>query len=173
VRAQRQLGRRARQVRACDLGAVRVEHGVLGSAREEHAGMRHEVLVECVGLRDERDRGVAAPADATAALPRRDLAARVADQDADIETADVDAELERRRRDHARELAVEQPTLDLAALRGQEAGAVAADARRERGLRFEHPVVQQLGDDARLRERDRAQSARQRAAEQLRRDGVG
>jgi hypothetical protein len=52
---------------------------------------------------------------------------------------------------------VEQPTLDLAALGRQESRAIAADPRGELGLRLDDPVVQQLGDHARLRERDRAQ----------------
>jgi hypothetical protein len=156
-----------------DLRVVRVEHGVLEASLEEDPRMGHEVLVEGVGLGDQGDRGVPRPAHTTAALPGRHLAARVADEDAHVEAAHVDPHLEGRRRDHALELAGEQAALDLAPLGREEAGAVGAHAVGQRGLRFDHPGVHELGDDAGLRERDGAQSAADRAAEQAGGQRVG
>jgi Rrf2 family protein len=156
-----------------DLRVVGVEHGVLEVPLEEDARMGHEVLVEGVGLGDQRDRGVPHPAHAAAALPGRDLAARVADEDAHVEAAHVDPHLEGRRRDDALELAREQAALDLASLGREEAGAVGAHAVFQRGLRFDHPGVHELGDDAGLRERDGAQAAADRAAEQASGQRVG
>ena len=70
-----------------------------------------------------------APPGAPEALPGRGDRARVAGADDGVEPADVDAELERVGRDDAEDLAGAQLPLDLAALLGQVAAAVAHDAR--------------------------------------------
>ncbi len=173
VGAQRHLGGGAGEVGGQHVGVVRVQHGVLEGAAQELVRVRHQVLIERIGLRDQRDHAVAGAPDAARALPGRDLAARVPDQDADVEASHVDAELERRGGDHAGELAAEQAPLDLAPLLGQEARAIGADARGEGGLGGGDPLVHQLGDAARLREGDRAQAGAHREPEQPSRDRVG
>ena len=114
--AQGQLGGRAGQVRAGDLRIAGVEDRVLEAPGEEALGMGHQVLVEGVGTGDEGDEARPRPAHAPAALPARDLRARVADEDADVEISDVDAELEGGGGDHAQQASLEEGALDLAAL---------------------------------------------------------
>src|SRR5262249_54765161 len=73
---------------------------------------------------------LAAPPDASGALPERGLRARVADEDGDVERADVDPELERVRRDDDLDVPGPQPGLDLAPQVRQVAAPVAAALRR-------------------------------------------
>ncbi len=108
---------------------------------------------------------------ATRAAPllaeRRDRA-READREHAVEQPHVDPELERVRRGHAEQLALEQPPLDLAPLRGGVAGAVRREPRIvPEPLRGE--AVDQLGGAAALREAERAQALRDQIGHQPRR----
>ena len=112
--------------------------------------------------------------------PTRPLRCQVAtwlpgipDQQAHVEAADVDAHLEGRGGDDAQQVAGEEARLDLAPLFGQEAGAVGADPRRQRGLGLDDPGVHELGDHAGLGEGDGAQAHADGEPEELRRQGVG
>ena len=82
-----------------------------------------------------------------------------------VEQADVDPELERVGRRDAQQLALDEPPLDLAPLRGRVAGPVGREARAE--LAVAEPVdgeaVDELGRPAALAERERALPARRRA----------
>ena len=171
--AQRQLVGGAGQVGGGDVGVVGVDDRVLDVAFEEHPRMRHQVLVEGVGLRHQHHRAGLRAADAAGPLPGGHLAARVSDQQTHVESAHVDAQLEGGGRDHAHQLAGEQAALDLAALLGQEAGPIRRDAPAQGGLRLDHPLVDQLGDAPRLGEGDRAQAEAGGEAEQASRRGVG
>src|SRR5204863_260724 len=103
---ERQLRARADKMRAGDGGIGGIDDRRLERAREELIGVRHEVLIERVGLRDEDDERFAVlPPHTADPLPGRHDAAGVADEDADIEPADVDAELEGARRHDADEIA--------------------------------------------------------------------
>ena len=81
--------------------------------------------------------------------------------------ADVDPHLERRGGDHAVEVPREKLPLDPPPLFGEEAGAVARDARGERRLLAPQPGVEQLGDPPRLGEHDRFESRLDEADEEL------
>ena len=76
-------------------------------AVEEVSWVRHQILIERIGLGDQRDAGLLCAADASAALPGCHLASRVSDEQADIEASDVDPERESRSRDYAQQLAAE------------------------------------------------------------------
>ena len=95
-----------------------VEDRRLDAAAEQRLGLAHEVLVERVLARDEHGEPVPAAAGAAPLLAQARDRAREADRDHRVEQADVDAELERVRRGHAEQLALDEPPLDLAALRG-------------------------------------------------------
>ena len=169
VLAQRQLGRRARQVRREHRQVLRVDHRRLEPRLEEDPRVLHEVLVEGVraGEQDHERRAVLPP-DAPAALPGRRDRAGVADEDADVQPADVDPHLERRGADHRLERAGEELLLDLAPLLGEVAGAVRADDLAQLRVAVHRPGVDQLRVLARLGEDDRREVLAHRLAQQLR-----
>ena len=107
-----------------------VEDRRLDAAPEQRLGLAHEVLVERVLARDEHGEPVAAPAGPAPLLAQARDGPGEADRDGAVEQADVDAELERVRRGDAEQLALHQPALDLAPLRGGVPGAVGREARR-------------------------------------------
>ena len=86
-----------------------------------------------------------------------------------VEQADVDPELERVRRRHAEQLALEQPPLDLAPLRGRVAGAVGRAAGESSPEAVGREAVDQLGRAAALGEAERAQAALDEVGHQPRR----
>ena len=108
-----------------------VEDRRLDAAAEERLRLAHEVLVERVLAGDEHGEPVAAAPGPSPLLAQARDRAREADRDHAVEQPDVDAELERVRRGHAEQLALDEAPLDLAPLRGRVAGAV----RRERASR--------------------------------------
>ena len=115
-------------------------------------------------------RGRARGARASPLLPERGDGSREADRDRAVEEADVDPELERVRRRHAEELALDEPPLDLAPLLGGVAGAVRGEPARGRGVdALGGEAVDQLGRLAALREADRPQPARRELGEEPRR----
>ena len=95
-----------------------VEDRRFDAPAEQRSRLAHEVLVERVLARDEHREPVAAPSRAAPLLPQRGDGPGEADRDHAVEQADVDPELERVRRRDAEQLALEQPPLDLAPLRG-------------------------------------------------------
>ena len=136
-----------------------VEDRRLDAAREQRVGLAREELVERVVARDEDREPALASAGASPLLPQRRDRAREPDRDRAVEEADVDPELERVRRGHAEELALDETPLDLAALLGGVAGAVRREAARRRDVdALGGEAVDQLGRLAALREADRPQS---------------
>ena len=144
-----------------------VEDRRLDPPAEQRARLAHEVLVEGVLARDEHRETVSAAAGPAPLLPQRRDRPREADRDHAVEQADVDSELERVRRAHAEQLALEQPPFDLAPLRGRVAGAVGREQRV-----VAEPVggeaVDQLRRAAALGETERAQAALDQVGQQLR-----
>jgi hypothetical protein len=144
--------------------------GGLGRLAEEVRRVAHQVLVDGLVVRDHhRERGIEAAARATRLLPRARDRRREAHDHRRVERAHVDAELERVGRDHARELAREQPPLDRAPLLGQVAAAIGRDLRgqrrRLRQQRLVRVAVDDLGGDPRLGEHDRRGAAPQEVGE--------
>ena len=114
----RRLERGRRDV-AVEHARVRVvEDRRLDAPLEQRLRLAHEVLVERVLGRDEDREPVPAPAGAAPLLAQARDRAREADGDRAVEQADVDAELERVGRGDAEELALDEPPLDVAPLRG-------------------------------------------------------
>ena len=149
---QRRLVGRAAHVAAQHARVCVVEDRGLDASPEQLVGLAHEELVEAVLARDQHREAAAAAAGASPLLAQRRDRAREADRDHAVEQADVDAELERIRRRDAEQLAVLQPTLDLAPLLRGVAGPV----RREVRVVAEPlggEAVDQLGRLAALRER--------------------
>ena len=95
-----------------------VEDGRFDAAAEQRLRLAHEVLVERVLARHEHGEAVAAPARPAPLLAQARHRAGEADRDRAVEQADVDSELERVRRRHAEELALDEPALDLPPLAG-------------------------------------------------------
>ena len=121
-------------MRVEDPGVRVVEPGRLDPPLEQRLGLAHEELVERVLARDEdREAVPAAPGPAPLLAQRGDRAGE-ADRDRAVELADVDPELERVGRRDPEQLAVHQPPLDLAALRGRVAGPVGREPRRRGGV---------------------------------------
>ena len=117
---------------------VRVDEAVLRRAVEQVLRVRGEELVDRRRRADQRRQAGAGAASGSAhLLPGAGDGAGVADADRRVERADVDAQLERVGGDHAADPAVAQAGLDLVALVGQVAAAVAADRVRMAGRRLE------------------------------------
>ena len=126
-RLERALVRGAQHVRGVDLLVLVVEDRRLHRAVEELVGVAAEELVERVLARDvDRQPAPAAPR-AAPHLPQRGDRARERHADRRVERADVDAELERVGGDHAEQLALDEPVLELAPLLGGVARAVGRD----------------------------------------------
>ncbi len=101
-----------------------VEDRGLGTPREQRLGLAHEELVERVLTRDEDcEAGLAATGTAPL-LPEARHGPGEPDRDGAVQQPDVDAELEGIRRGDSEQLALDQPSLDLAALGGRIAGPV-------------------------------------------------
>ena len=153
-----QLEGRALHVGEQDVQVLGVDAALLGGAAEEVVGVLRDELVE--GRRvghQHRYRRAAAPARAPSLLPGRSHAAGITEEHGRVEAADVDAQLEGVRGDDAEHRALAQPALDLAALQGQIAAAVAADdalRSRPRLEGFFQIGHQDLGGQARGREHD-------------------
>ena len=144
----RQLARRASQVRLQDVRVRRVDHRRLGRLVEQVLGMVHEVLVERIVLRHQHRERVAVPSPrAPGLLPHRSARARVAGQHGGVERADVDAELECVRRRDREQFAVRQLPLELPTILGQVAGAIRLDPRAL--LRVAHVATGELGQQLR------------------------
>ena len=109
-----------------------VEDRRLDPPAEQRLRLAHEVLVERVLARDEDGGPVPAPPGASPLLPQARDGAREADRDRAVEQPDVDPELERVRRRDAEQLALDEPTLDVAPLRRRVARPGRARARRGR-----------------------------------------
>ena len=186
----RQLVRRTRQLLRQDVRVVRIDARRLGGPPEQVTRAAHEVLVDRVVVSHEHHQRRRAAATRTARLlPDARQRGRRAHQYGGIEPADVDAELERVRAHHAAQRAREQRLLDGPALLGQIAAAIRFDALVQRWLRRPQRIVRgilrkrqprarafellacvavdQLGADARLRERDRLRTALDDPGEQL------
>ena len=172
LRPDRPLVGRRVHVRIEDPRVRMIEPRGLDPALEQGLGLAHEELVERVLARDQHREPVAAAPGPAPLLAQRGDGAGKAHRDRAVELADVDAELERIGRRDPEQLAVHQPPLDLAALRGRVAGAV---RRQPGGGRGVDPVggeaVDELGRLAALREADRAQAARDEPGHQQRRLG--
>ena len=106
-------------------GSSRASSG--GPVEEELRVVHHVAIDRRAGRDQDPDADALAPAGPADLLPGRGDRARIAGEDRHVEPSDVDAELERVRADDPEDLAVAQPALDRAALRGQVAAAVAAD----------------------------------------------
>ena len=109
-----------------------VEDRRLDAAGEQRLRLAHEELVERVVARDEHGEPAPATPGAPPLLAQRRDGAGEADRDRAVEQADVDPELERVRRGHAEQLALDEPTLDLAPLLRRVAGAVRREPLRGR-----------------------------------------
>ena len=165
VGRDRQLERRAFQVIHEDFEIVRLHVGVLGRAAEKIIGMLHDELIERRGRRDEHRAGSpAAAAGAAGALPRGGDRAGIARHHAGVERADVDAQFQRVGRHHAADAAFAQAALDLAALAGKIAAAIAANRLGLPGLRRVRLLQireQHFGVQAAIGEDDGLQFARE------------
>ena len=121
-------------VRVEDPGVRVVEPGRLDPPLEQRLGLAHEELVERVLARHEdREPVPAAPGPAPLLAQRGDGAGKP-DRDRAVELTDVDPELEGVGRRDAEQLALHQPPLDLAPLRGRVAGPVGREACRRGGV---------------------------------------
>ncbi len=133
--ADRQLERRALQMVEQDLQIVRIDMGMLRRTIEEIVGMLHDVLIERRAGRHQHR------SDAVCRRPARPRAATWKRWCPDIPPSpprrgsDVDAQLQCVGGDHGADIAVAQLALDLAALLGQIAAAIAANARRRSSFR--------------------------------------
>ena len=97
---------------------------------------------------------------------RRDRSGKT-DGDRAVEKADIDSELERIRRGHAEELALDQATFDLAALLRRVPRAVWGEPARRRDVQaLRGEAVDELGGLAALGEADRPQPARRQLGEE-------
>ena len=93
--------------------------------------MAGEELVERVLAGDVDGQAAAAATGAAPHLAQARDGTGEGDADRGVELADVDPELERVGRDHAEQLAADEPRLDLVALLGRVAAAVGGDALGE------------------------------------------
>ncbi len=153
------VGSRA-DVRIEDSWVRVVETRRLDASLEQRLRLPHEELVERI-LTGNHDRKTSLAASrATPLLPERGDRPRKADGDRAVEPADVDAELERVGRCDAEQLAVRQPSLDLATLSRRVTGAIGGQPRSGRGVDpVRSEAMNQLGRLPALREADRAQAA--------------
>ena len=106
---ERRLERGGEDVRVEDARVRVVEDRRLDPAGEQRVGLAREELVERVVARDEDREPAPAPARPSPLLAERRDRAREADGDRAVEEADVDPELERVRRGHSEQVALDQP----------------------------------------------------------------
>src|SRR2546423_13086390 len=140
-----------------DRGAAGIEDRRFHGPAEEFAWMAAEELIEGVFAGDVHGKPAAPASSAAPHLPEAGDRARERDADRRIELADVDAQLERVGGDHAEQLALSQPALDLLALSRRIARAVGSDSLAELGLQAVAGMAEdQLDALSRLDEADRA-----------------
>ena len=169
---QRQLGRGREQLGAQHDGVVDVERGHLQRRGDEGVGMLDEVVVERVVTGHEHGEGLAPRSHRSPhLLPPRGPAPGPAGHHHRVEAVHVDAELQRRGGGHRAQPAVAQPSLEVAPLLGQQAGAVGRDLVGEpRGGLVEalaRPLRHRLGAAAGPREDDRARACHDEVGHQL------
>ena len=147
-----------------------VEDRGLHPAREERARLAREELVERVVRGDEDREAAVAPASTAPLLSQGRHGPRKADGDRTVEEPDVDPQLERVGRGHAEQLAFDEASLDLTALRRRVPGAVRRESVRCRGVdALGREPVDELCRLPALREADRAQAARGQLRQEARR----
>ena len=146
-----------------------VEDGGLDLPPHQRLRLAHEELVEGVLARDEDGEPMASPPGASPLLPQARHGAREAHRKRAVEKPDVDPELERVRRRHAEEVALDEPTLDVSPLCRRVARAVGREAGGQlRPHALGGEPVDQLRRLPRLRETDRPQAALDEVGEELR-----
>ena len=166
---ERRLERGREHVRVEDARVRVVEDRGLDAAREQRVRLAREELVERVVARDEDGQPSLASPCAPPLLAQRCDRAGEADGDRAVEEPDVDPELERVRRGHAEELALDETALDLAALLRRVAGAVRSEPARRRTVEaLRREAVDELRRLAALGEADRPQPTRRELREQPR-----
>ena len=116
-----------------------VEDGRLDLRLEQRVGLAHEVLVEGVLARDQHGEAVSAPPRTSPLLAERRDGSGEADRDRAVQQPDVDPELERVGGRDAEQLSLDEPPLDVAALRGRVAGAVGSEPLARRPSRPGRP----------------------------------
>ncbi len=99
---------------------------------EQRIGLAHEELVEGILARDEHCRAPPPAPGPAPPLPEARDGPGESDRHGAVEQPDVDAQLERVRRRHAQELALDEPALDLPSLRRRVPGPVRREAPGER-----------------------------------------
>ena len=133
---QRQLERRAFQMRQQDFEVIGVDAGVLRRLAKEVLRMLDDELVERrARCHQHRRRRALPPSCAPRTLPGGRDRARISRHHHGVERADIDSQLQRVGRDHAANLALAQLALDFPPLARQVAGAIPANARVRRGPR--------------------------------------
>ena len=164
---QRALVRRGEHVTVEDPRCGVVDQRRLRRPLEQRLGLVHEELVEPVLARDEHGEPRLPTAGTSPLLAERRNGAREAHGDRAVERADVDAELQRVRRGHPEQLALDEPPLDLPPLLGRVPRAV----RREPACgRAVETVAREAVDELRrlpaLREADRLPSLADEAGQE-------
>ena len=148
-------------------GVPVVEDGCLDWPTQQGARVAHEELVERVVGGDENCKPEPPPSRSTPLLPQACDGPWKPDRDRAIEQPDVDTQLERARRGNTKELAIDEPLLDVTALLGCVAGAIRGEAPGEGGV---EPLARDAVDDLRrppaLGEHDRPQTAGDELCEQ-------
>ena len=144
-----------------------VEDCGLHAAAEERLWLPHEELVERVLTRHEHRQAVSPSACPAPLLAKARDRPGESDRDRTVEQSDVDAELERIRRRHSEQLALDQSPLDLTPLGGRVPGPVGREPRGRLGVdSLGCKAVDQLRRLAALGEADRPQAARDELREQ-------
>ena len=146
-RGERHLGRRAGEVRREDVRVRRVEHAALQGRAEHGLRVVHEEGVQRIVAGHEQHQRVVARAPGTPRLlpERRPRPGEPRDHHR-VEPGDVDPQLQRVRRRDPAQRAAHQRRLELAALLGQEPGAVGRDLAGELRVDLgEHPPRAQRG----------------------------
>ncbi len=175
-RLERRLVRGAQQVRGVELLVERVEDRCLHRALEELVRVAAEELVQRV-LAGHVDReAAAAAARAAPHLAQRGHRARERHAHGGVERADVDPQLQRVRRHHAEQLAVDEPLLELAPLLRRVAGPVGRDPLGQLLVALvAQPQLGEAGDQldrlARLHEHDRPRALHHQLGQQVGRLG--
>lgn len=109
-------------------GIVRINYGALESPAEKILGMMHEILIQSIGLGDQNDkRFPVCPAYPASSLPRNRYRARVAHQNADIQSADINAQFQGAGGDYSQILSGNKLAFDFPALFRKKSGPIGAD----------------------------------------------
>ena len=158
---QRQLGRRAQQLRTQDVRVGRVDHHPFDGFVQQRCGMVHQVRVERIVAGDQNDQcALAAPARTAGLLPERCDGTREARKHNGIEAGDVDPELQRIGGGQSAQLAVGQRPFQSPTILGQVTGPIRRHLIGEIGVRVGQPCpgpeCDEFGTPARAHERQRA-----------------